>query len=97
MCVDVRPFSALCCCSLLRIRSNFYELLSNCIPPDVILRTLTDTLLRRVDDQIKHEIVSEAAFYDHRMNQGTKHIMHLEAFVAKFMAVYRRWTVEVFG
>jgi hypothetical protein len=54
---------------LLRIRANLYELLTNAIPPDVIMKNLTEVLLRRVDDQIKHEIIQQAAFYDHRMHQ----------------------------
>lgn len=82
---------------LLRIRANLYELLTQCIPPEVIMKNLTEVLLRRVDDQIKHEIVQQAAFYDHRMHQGSKPIFHLEAFVAKFMAIYKRWVVESFG
>lgn len=82
---------------LLRIRANLYELLTNVIPPDVIMKKLTEVLLRRVDDEIKHEIVQEAAFYDHRMHQGSKPIFHMEAFVAKFMAIYKRWCVESFG
>ncbi len=82
---------------LLRIRANLYELLTNAIPPDVIMRSLTMVLLRRVDDTIKHEIVQHVAFYDHRMHQGSKPIFHLEAFVAKFMAVYKRWVCESFA
>ena len=72
---------------LLLVRSKLYELLTNCIPPDVLLRTLVAVLLRRVDDQIKTEIVHWAAYYDHRMELGSKPIFHLEAFIAKFMAM----------
>jgi len=72
---------------LLLVRSKLYELLTNCIPPDVVLRTLVAVLLRRVDDQIKTEIVHWAAYYDHRMELGSKPIFHLEAFIAKFMAM----------
>ena len=72
---------------LLLVRSKLYELLTNCIPPDVVLRTLVSVLLRRVDDQIKTEIVHWAAYYDHRMELGSKPIFHLEAFIAKFMAM----------
>jgi len=82
---------------LLRIRGNLYELLTNAIPPDVILRQLTERFLKRVDDHIKYEVVQAAAFYDHRMHQGSKPIFHMEAFVAKFMAIYKRWIVEAFG
>jgi hypothetical protein len=90
------PFSSVSL-SLLRIRANIYELLTNAIPPDVIMRTLVSVLLRRVDDSIKHEVVQQAAFYDHRMHQGAKPIFHIEAFVAKFMALYRRWLVQTFA
>jgi replication factor C subunit 3/5 len=82
---------------LLRIRNNLYELLTNAIPPDVIMRQLTIVLLKRADDTLKHEIAHYAAFYDHRMHQGSKAIFHLEAFVAKFMALYKRWVVESFA
>ena len=82
---------------LLLVRSKLYELLTNCIPPEVVLRTLVAVLLRRVDDQIKTEIVHWAAYYDHRMELGSKPIFHLEAFIAKFMAIYKRFLVESFG
>mmetsp|Transcript_6068 Transcript_6068/g.9416 ORF Transcript_6068/g.9416 Transcript_6068/m.9416 type:complete len:361 (-) Transcript_6068:373-1455(-) len=78
-------------------RNKMYELLANCIPPTVILKTLTSVLLRRLDDQIKHQVVRWSAFYEHRMQTGSKHIFHLEAFVAKFMSIYKRWVVETFG
>lgn len=81
----------------LRVPSPLPSLVRQCIPADVIMRCLTDVLLKRVDDQIKHEIIQEAAFYDHRMHQGSKAIFHLEAFVAKFMAIYRRWITMSFA
>ncbi len=82
---------------LLLVRAKFYELLTNCVPADVIMRTLTDSLLRKVDDQVRHQLVRWAAYYEHRMAQGSKPIFHLEAFVAKFMAIYKRWVIETFG
>jgi hypothetical protein len=44
-----------------------YELLTNCIPPDVILKTLTRELLKHLDDTLKHEVIHWAAFYEHRV------------------------------
>lgn len=32
-----------------------------------------------------------AAFYEHRLQLGSKAIYHLEAFVAKFMAIYKKF------
>jgi len=82
---------------LLLARNKMYELLGNCIPPDVIMRTLTNVLLKRVDDLLKHETVKWAAYYEHRLKTGSKPIFHMEAFVAKFMAIYKRWILESFG
>jgi hypothetical protein len=61
----------------------------NCIPADVILRTLASELSPKVDEELQHEISHWAAFYEHRLTQGRKEIVHLEAFVAKFMSIYK--------
>ncbi len=49
--------------SLLAVRAKLYELLAHCIPPDVILKTLTLELLKKLDAQLKHDVVEAAAFY----------------------------------
>ena len=51
------------------------------------VQTLVSVLLRRVDDVIKVDVIHWAAYYDHRMELGSKPIFHLEAFIAKFMAM----------
>lgn len=38
-----------------------------------------------------------AAFYEHRMVTGSKEIFHLEAFVAKFMSIYKQFLINMFG
>jgi hypothetical protein len=40
-----------------------------------------------VDDSIKTEVIHWAAHYNHRMELGSKPIFHIEAFIAKFMAM----------
>jgi hypothetical protein len=35
-------------------------------------------LLPKLDDQLKHELVYWAAFYEHRVQVGSKEIFHLE-------------------
>nr|XP_054754582.1 replication factor C subunit 3-like [Lytechinus pictus] len=81
---------------LLEVRGRMYELLTHCIPPDVILKGLLRELLKNCDGQLKTEITHQAAFYEHRMQQGNKAIYHLEAFVAKFMSIYKRYLEEGF-
>lgn len=81
---------------LMAARGKLYELLANCIPPEVIMKTLVRELLRCCDSQLRRDIVHWAAYYEHRMVCGSKEIFHLEAFVAKFMALYKRYMLATF-
>jgi len=82
---------------LFMVRGKIYELLVNCIPPEVILKKLLDELMRKLDSELKHEVCHWAAFYEHRMQQGQKAIFHLEAFIAKFMSIYKKFLIATFG
>ena len=78
--------------ALLALRGKLYELLSNCIPPELIMKHLVGHLLKTAPGgpALKHEMLFHAASYEHRMQGGSKPIFHLEAFAAKFMAVYKK-------
>ena len=78
-------------------RDKLYELLVNCIPASTILKSLTGELLNNLDDSVKLEVIKWAAFYEHRLATGSKDIFHLEAFVAKFMAIYKKYLNDLFG
>ena len=73
---------------ILVVRAKLYDLLTHCIPPTMVIKTLCWKLVDRVDDQLKPEMVKWAAFYEHRIKLGSKVIFHLEAYVAKVMRVY---------
>ncbi|KAL1883663.1 Replication factor C (RF-C) subunit [Paecilomyces lecythidis] len=75
---------------LLQVRARLYDLLTHCIPPTTVLKTLTFKLIPKVDDALKPEVIKWSAFYEHRIKMGSKVIFHLEAFVAKFMRIYER-------
>nr|XP_012996361.1 replication factor C subunit 3 [Cavia porcellus] len=76
---------------LLEVRGRLYELLTHCIPPEIIMKGLLSELLHNCDGQLKGEVTQMAAYYEHRLQLGTKAIYHLEAFVAKFMALYKKF------
>ena len=82
---------------LLQAREMLYELLINCIPASVIMKSLTVELLKNCDDSLKAKVVEWAAYYEARMSGGSKEIFHLEAFVAKFMALYKEYLTNLFG
>jgi replication factor C subunit 3/5 len=57
---------------LLEVRAKLYELLVHAIPPKLIIKTLTDCLVLKCDEEIKSVIVEKAAFYELRCRQGAK-------------------------
>jgi replication factor C subunit 3/5 len=48
---------------ILVMRAKLYDLLTHCIPPTMVIKTLCWKLVDRVDDQLKPEMVKWAAFY----------------------------------
>lgn len=82
---------------LYMVRGKIYELLVNCIPPEVVLKRLLFELMKKLDSELKHEVCHWAAYYEHRMRLGQKAIFHLEAFIAKFMSIYKKFLIATFG
>ena len=76
---------------LAAIRQKLYQLLQSCIPPELIFRRILQDLIPLLDDDIKFSVIAAAAMYEHRMQCGSKEIFHLEAFCARFMAIYKRY------
>jgi replication factor C subunit 3/5 len=82
---------------LMVAREKMYELLVNCIPASTILKRLVAELMPNLDDSLKLQVLEWAAFYEHRIAMGSKEIFHLEAFVAKYMALYKKYLNELFA
>ena len=53
--------------------------------------------MKNCDGELKTELFQIAAFYEHRLQKGNKAIYHMEAFVAKFMAIYMKFVEDTFG
>ena len=86
---------------LIDVRESLNELLGAGLPASIILKTLMHKLLKhdalKDVDGVKREIVKWAAVYEHRVSVGSKDILHLEAFVASFMDMYKRHTFNQFS
>lgn len=75
---------------LIQLRTAFYELEAHLIPPELIFRTLVTELLKFGDSRTKSALLELAACYEHKMRIGSKRIIHFEAFVAKYMVVFKK-------
>jgi len=53
--------------------------------------------MKNLDDTLRKEVAKWAAFHEHRMQLGAKPIIHLEAFIAKYMSIYKEWTTSLLG
>ncbi|MES1904930.1 MAG: Subunit of heteropentameric Replication factor C (RF-C), partial [Paramarteilia canceri] len=74
---------------LLEIRDKFYQLLTRCISGESILKKLVSELSKLADEAIKAEIYLKASLYSNRMTRGSKPVIHLEAFAANAMALFK--------
>lgn len=75
---------------LVALRTAFYELEAHLIPAELIFRTMVTELLKFGDLRTKNALLELAACYEHSMRIGSKKIFHFEAFVAKYMVLYKR-------
>jgi replication factor C subunit 3/5 len=80
---------------ILQVRAKLYDLLTHCIPPTTILKTLTFKLIPMIDDALKADVIKWSAFYEHRIRMGTKVIFHLEAFISKFMRISEEYLMSM--
>lgn len=79
---------------LLEVRQRIYELLTRCIPPEMIVKGLYNELSNNCDQTLKVELSKIAAQYEHQIHLGTKPVHHIEAFVARFMSIYKAFLEE---
>lgn len=78
-----------------KIRNHLYELLTHCVPPTEIFKRLLHNILLQVDSQLIDPICQAASQYEARMQNGTKPIYHLEAFIARFICIYRDYLEDI--
>ena len=81
------------------IRGKLYELLTKGITADMIFQVLTREFLKKnhggqkmggcMPELIKPEILRFAVMFEHRCKEGAKAIIHIEAFLARVMCLYK--------
>lgn len=77
-----------------KIRVVLYDLLSHCIPPKIILETLTVNLIDLLNNNsLIAKILETSSIFDERLSLGEKSIFHLEGFVIKSMLIIEEFTV----
>lgn len=72
------------------IRSKYFELLVKGIPGDFIINFMAKQFLQMLSSYIKLQMIGQAVECEFRCMQGSKDIVHLEAFAAIVMMLIRK-------
>jgi len=71
-------------------RDMIHDLVSSGVPGDVIIETMVKSLICKISgDELKWETVKWGSYYENMLHNGSKDIVHIEAFVTKFMYIYK--------
>ena len=69
-----------------KIRVKFYILFITNIPTQIIIKKIMNKLLNKINNiLIKYKIINITSIYENRLNQGTRHIIHIEAYIIKLI------------
>jgi len=77
------------------IREKVYDLLVNCVPGEVIIKSVMMDLMSSIDDDIKFEAIHWAAYHENKLQKGSKPIFHIEAFISRMMLLYKRFCLSL--
>lgn len=72
-----------------KIREQFYILFITNISTQLIIRKIMIKLLERINDiKLKYLVIDITSIFEQRLSQGTRHIIHMEAFVARLIHLF---------
>ena len=74
---------------IVKIREYFYILFITNIDFQLVIRNIMLKLINKFDDiQIKYQIIEITSIFEKRLNQGTRYIIHLEAYVLRLIKLF---------
>ena len=72
-----------------KIREQYYILFITNIPTQLIIRNIMIKILEQIDDiMLKYNVIDITSIFEQRLNQGTRHIIHIEAYIARLIYLF---------
>jgi len=73
-----------------KIREQYYILFITNIPTQMIIRKIMIKLLEQniTDIMLKYNIIDITSIFEQRLSQGTRHIIHIEAYIARLIQLF---------
>jgi replication factor C subunit 3/5 len=70
-------------------REQFYILFITNIPTQLIIRKMMLLLLKNTNDlKLKYNIINITSIFEQRISQGTRHIIHMEAYIIRLIYLF---------
>jgi len=75
-----------------KIREQFYILFITNISTQIIIRKIMLKLLESVDNlKLKYFIIDITSIFEQRLSQGTRHIIHMEAYIVRLIYLFTNY------
>ncbi len=72
-----------------KIREQFYILFITNVPTQLIIRKIMTKLIGKIQDlKLKYHIIDITSIFEQRLSQGTRHIIHMEAYIARLIFLF---------
>jgi len=72
-----------------KIREQFYVLFITNIPTQTIIRKIMIKLINKIDNlNLKYHVIDITSIFEQRLSQGTRHIIHMEAYIARLIYLF---------
>jgi len=72
-----------------KIREQFYILFITNVPTQLIIRKIMGKLISKISDlKLKYHIIDITSIFEQRLSQGTRHIIHMEAYIARLIFLF---------
>jgi replication factor C subunit 3/5 len=75
-----------------KIREQFYILFITNVPTQLIIRKIMSKLISKIHDlKLKYHIIDITSIFEQRLSQGTRHIIHIEAYIARLIFLFTNY------
>jgi len=72
-----------------KIREQYYILFITNIPTQLIIRNIMIKILDKINNIIlKYHVIDITSIFEQRLSQGTRHIIHIEAYIARLIYLF---------
>lgn len=79
-----------------KIREQFYILFITNISTQMMIRKIMMKLIEKIDNiNLRYNIIEITSIFEQRFNQGTRHIIHIEAYVTQLIKLFTNNNKEI--